>query len=544
MSIDKEELIANALQTLEAIKASKRRAAEDVSEGISDSTGVYGLPMSRRTKDQDWCNTDAEDKGESRRTANTKTSESTTINERDPGEPAQRRRSVHDLACPPDLRAKSSIDNFVEARNRGDSDHSPECGRYDNQLLSDREGRIPVENIDSQVPGTNDDRCISDEKVGHNLVHGAIIKESSTTDPGENDITTAEIEDELEEDIRNGTPKIPKRLKAFPIINSSPTPPPRPHEMIKRGIGGNTSSHGIIQDSESLSGVTPSVQGSEHSPNKRTAHAVDAQFHAACVNMKINTDLPDRLEMTTTVENSHPNVNTSDQSCSTITSTKSTQTDDNMYPRYQLDSQIAAFMEKKFDALTQLLIPFSNLQSTILKLSQDVEAQGKILARHGLLLSTLEGYMSSVMIAIPGSGQKDNHAKLNPDLRPVIGRDKGRGFKEVSIGMEDPEEYEPKVSSPDKIRVQSKQGIFPEPLDMSKTNASQFVPEGNQITKEILLTLVTTRIPDPTLSSKLKRIILNAKPGKSYKMIHAKLVELITKYQIANETSSEEPALQ
>nr|WPV62597.1 MAG: phosphoprotein [Wenzhou rodent jeilongvirus 2]WPV62604.1 MAG: phosphoprotein [Wenzhou rodent jeilongvirus 2]WPV62611.1 MAG: phosphoprotein [Wenzhou rodent jeilongvirus 2] len=176
-----------------------------------------------------------------------------------------------------------------------------------------------------------------------------------------------------------------------------------------------------------------------------------------------------------------------------------------------ITSYIAKYADSKFtsrDMLTLMLAKQDMIMTKLKdidKLSREVNDVKKVLDNFGIVLSTLENYMESLMIIIPSSGKQSQRrdVEVNPDLRPVIGRDRARGYAEV---------IERKVTFDDitiEGAVGGKDSISDEflnfDLDFSANNAANFVPTQDENTLKILLSIIEDHVKDAEQATELKK---------------------------------------
>uniref|UniRef100_A0AAU7E4P4 Phosphoprotein n=1 Tax=Otomys rat paramyxovirus TaxID=3141898 RepID=A0AAU7E4P4_9MONO len=167
------------------------------------------------------------------------------------------------------------------------------------------------------------------------------------------------------------------------------------------------------------------------------------------------------------------------------------------------------------------------------EIKHEVEGIKRVILKHSLTLSTLEGQLSSVMIAIPSSGSTSQTTELNPDLKPLLGRDKCRGITDVgksrtqNISFDDEHVGRSTSVSTARTRVELKSGILPPEIDPNRTNATGFKPTNTIITREIITALIDTRIKDKELNGKMKRLLTKAKNQRELCELHKAIIEAL-----------------
>ncbi|UED37224.1 phosphoprotein [Jeilongvirus chaetodipodis] len=147
--------------------------------------------------------------------------------------------------------------------------------------------------------------------------------------------------------------------------------------------------------------------------------------------------------------------------------------------------------EKVEDIIYNQRIILTRLQEMSF-IKEEVMDIKRLLTNHSITLSTIEGYISSLMIVIPGSGRSDNddNKEVNPDLKPVIGRERTRGLKEISekkITITADDLFNTTPNKVDKRYLQ-------EELDFKKNNAANFVPDDEIEAMSIIIHMIETTI--------------------------------------------------
>ncbi|URD31424.1 phosphoprotein [Parajeilongvirus diaemi] len=211
-------------------------------------------------------------------------------------------------------------------------------------------------------------------------------------------------------------------------------------------------------------------------------------------------------------------------------------------------------IESKLDKIIENQATIINKLQEIPRIKNEIENIKRILNNHGLVISTIENYISDLMIVIPGSGQQDSNKPVNPDLRMVIGRDHTRGIDEVTTE----DDYEIKIdestgliSIKDKLptekkmskKIESTKTINDEDnkdkkirsilknrkvedkhilkdLDHHKNHAANFVPSNDSISMKTIFTLIDMNIDDKEIKDNLKSLVLEYKSTMSMKEIN------------------------
>lgn len=164
-------------------------------------------------------------------------------------------------------------------------------------------------------------------------------------------------------------------------------------------------------------------------------------------------------------------------------------------------------LEKKIDEILENQVKILAKINAVLEIKEELSSIKKTLTNHSLALSTIDKYISDLMVVIPKSGIPDSETQhdTNPDLRMVIGRDHTRGLSEVkklqnaSNPIEVPEDLfvPPEVS----------QEYILKDIDNTKNNASNFVPTDDLVSKEIICQIIKRNVHDPTLQEDLISLV-------------------------------------
>lgn len=146
---------------------------------------------------------------------------------------------------------------------------------------------------------------------------------------------------------------------------------------------------------------------------------------------------------------------------------------------------------------------------TVLELKEEINGIKKNLSNQSVSLSTIENYISELMIAIPRSGvdldSGSDTKDLNPDLRMVIGRDHSRGRNELVK----------RYSESDKIEISDDfynipeidKSYLPTGIDYKKNNAAKFVPEEGPISYYIVTEVIKKDAPNQQMADELLSLV-------------------------------------
>ncbi|UQM99543.1 phosphoprotein [Gierle apodemus virus] len=282
------------------------------------------------------------------------------------------------------------------------------------------------------------------------------------------DISVASDEDIIKLVGTPGVKPVPsaRRLNLPRVVDESPGPVPR--ALTKKGTEENTTSFGIIRGSWSSHGATPSALQFGPVPPTSNAGAESALLSAQSVRrtakISIGTDseydgyYPEEEDLEVSIHNA------------------------------SIAAEDRVDLQKIYD--TQLLILEKVEQ--LLSLKTEVDAIKKQLTKNNLALSTIEGHLSSVMLAIPGSGKPYSQVEESPDLRPVLGRDNLRGLKEISAPLPEPMKINEGAASKSVYKISEK--AYLNPVTEDENNATEFVADQSDETRFTIRSLILSGV--------------------------------------------------
>lgn len=164
-------------------------------------------------------------------------------------------------------------------------------------------------------------------------------------------------------------------------------------------------------------------------------------------------------------------------------------------------------LEKKLDLLVENQAKMLIKLNAVLEVKEELAAIKKMLTNHSLALSTLDKYISDLMIVIPKSGvcEDQSQKEVNPDLRMVIGRDKNRGIKEVTKRreMREPIEIPEEMFVPPEVDNQ----YILKDIDNNANNAANFVPTDDLVSKEIICNIIKKNVESAALRNDLLDLV-------------------------------------
>nr|WIU81472.1 phosphoprotein [Niviventer confucianus morbillivirus] len=260
--------------------------------------------------------------------------------------------------------------------------------------------------------------------------------------------------------LRTGTkPKAARKRLPLPASNSS-SPQTQPAQSIKKGTGENMTLYGTMMGFSYTAGAIQSVPRSDLYPSGKDVPVENALTNAPTAKEILHTSL------TQISEQGEDELDVEEKSFHEITNAAN----DTHTLNQLLDNQ-------------KLII--SKLDQ-VLALKNDIDSIKKQLTKQSLAISTLEGHLSSIMIAVPGHGRPYSSVEENPDLKPVLGRDGGRGIPEVSTTKSI--DLDKGLSSKMTVTINREQYL--DPLNDNKTNATRFMPTYGGKSREVIRSII------------------------------------------------------
>lgn len=163
-----------------------------------------------------------------------------------------------------------------------------------------------------------------------------------------------------------------------------------------------------------------------------------------------------------------------------------------------------------YNKIDQIILTQSKIMeklASINEIKEEITNIKKGMHNFGLTLSTIEGYINSLMIIIPKSGIPDDGEKkpTNPDLRMVIGRDKTRGI----------EDYENKIVKIQNDRFgedlfdirEMDESAFLTPINKSKNHAAEFIPSNDKVSMHVVEELIRRKVKDDRIKQRMLNLI-------------------------------------
>lgn len=271
--------------------------------------------------------------------------------------------------------------------------------------------------------------------------------------------------DALDEVLKPDNPAQERRLKNMDQMKKLLSVQDQPMGPIKKGTDGSFASMSSKESPQSESGVIPSAPEFDPLLFRRSASAETVPESARCASMT------DGASMSSLPEEIH----------SKIDNILTTQTK----------------ILEKLTILGEVKEEMVNIKKSINNL--------------GLAVSTIESYINSLMIIIPGSG-KDSETdqgpkSINPDLKMVIGRDNTRGRDEV---LDRPSRNNIDTFGEDIFNIPAiDKSVMLEEIKKDKNHAAKFIPSEDGISYRVIRQMINTKIDDDTLKQNLLSVLEN-----------------------------------
>nr|WIU81492.1 phosphoprotein [Crocidura tanakae henipavirus] len=171
----------------------------------------------------------------------------------------------------------------------------------------------------------------------------------------------------------------------------------------------------------------------------------------------------------------------------------------------------------KLESLEALYSKMVDVETTLQDTKTRVDALDRNVGKLGLSNSLIEQMISSMRIMIPGTPSVDTKTDVNPTLVPVVGRRNQKVNDVIDIDM----------SSEMKGPFSAKNNLVLEPLDMTKTNASQFITVCDKSTKNALYGLIINRVKDIDVRGALLERLEETKTDVDIRNLHKIIKEVI-----------------
>nr|UTJ93952.1 RNA dependent RNA polymerase subunit [Measles morbillivirus] len=174
----------------------------------------------------------------------------------------------------------------------------------------------------------------------------------------------------------------------------------------------------------------------------------------------------------------------------------------------------------------------SKLESLLL-LKGEVESIKKQINRQNISISTLEGHLSSIMIAIPGFGKDPSDptadVEINPDLKPIIGRDSGRALAEVLKKPVASRQPQGMTNGRTSSRGQLLKEFQLKPIGKKVSSAVGFVPDTSPTSRSVIRSIIKSSRLDEDRKSYLMTLLDDIKGANDLAKFHQMLMKIIMK---------------
>lgn len=166
-------------------------------------------------------------------------------------------------------------------------------------------------------------------------------------------------------------------------------------------------------------------------------------------------------------------------------------------------------LEGKIDTILENQNKILSKLNSLLEIKEEINGIKKTLTNQGLALSTLDGYMSELMIAVPKSGidLETQNGEINTDLRMVIGRDNSRARREIIKPYTDQDKIE--VGDDLFIPPEVDDRFITKEIDNSQNNAAHFIPTEDMTSVRIIKSIIRKETTNSLLIDQLYEILDN-----------------------------------
>ncbi|WJL29481.1 phosphoprotein [Ninapo virus] len=282
-------------------------------------------------------------------------------------------------------------------------------------------------------------------------------------------------------------PKVHRRLRGISTMETSTPTRPERSGPVKKGTDESTASTRLGDVQLSGSGAIPNVHPSLlHQPSS-DADAENAQG-----------SVQDVSKTGSTIQSEPP-------------------------PQHSTD------LERKIDVLLSSVEALGKKMDLLPEVKEEIKNINKKITNLSLGLSTVESYIKSMMIIIPGSGkeQKSEQADINPDLKAVIGRDRTRGLKEVSTPKSNLESLE----GADTYDVDVDESHLIKDLDFSQPNAANFIPQDDSASYQTIVAMIKSEIKSKKQQRQLFKWLESALMEYTMAEIYTNIREVLDELQ-------------
>lgn len=331
-------------------------------------------------------------------------------------------------------------------------------------------GRDPEQRRNEEPQEGGKDNSGSHANDGPNNRGGPINRDDKapTAAPRNQSIKETTLED-LEEIAEETDPENARPLQCREMIRELKEMIPPPAQVVKKTTDESIQSLPLVERHTSKPGATQDVPLSHQNQESTPADVGNAQEFANSAKESIEGEI---------------------------------EYDDEIYQR--LDS-----VEAKLDVLMENQAKIMTKLNSIMEIKEEISTIKKTLTNQSLAISTVEGYISELMIAIPKSGIPENDEnepkQVNPDLRMVIGRDNTRGKKEITKNYSDKDMID--VSDDILIPPEIDQSYITQPIDNRKNNAANFVPTEDMTSVRIIKSIIIKETRNDNLIEQLFDLI-------------------------------------
>uniref|UniRef100_A0AAU0QLT6 Phosphoprotein n=1 Tax=Lechcodon virus TaxID=3095318 RepID=A0AAU0QLT6_9MONO len=306
-----------------------------------------------------------------------------------------------------------------------------------------------------------------------------------------------------------------RKLRALSMTDAGKYDFGEQEQYVKKGTEENTTYPGMDQKSRSKNGAIRSVQKSNPSPLKKNATAENVQ---SIVKMKAVQEFPIKR-----TDDSAEGDNSGNGKLDNDIPIDFDDYFDQLTTRLDKEDILKELLRNQLTMLSKIgdeettINLLRGLTNNYKALSAKVDALDRNIGRLGLAVSSMEQMLASMRIMIPGKPQENDSKPRNPMLKPVISR--------LTIQPEEVIDIDIEEGKGRKEIIRAKKELFIEPLDSTKTNATQFIPDNSPISKQTLTAIVINRIKDVELRSAFLSKIKTTDATEEIRVLHKNIKE-------------------
>nr|BAK40012.1 P protein [Rinderpest morbillivirus] len=278
---------------------------------------------------------------------------------------------------------------------------------------------------------------------------------------------------------------------------------------IKKGTGAKSASSGTMTESSSTGGATRPAQKSPWGPSGPNVSVGNALVSVSNASL---TQGSKTGSGTAVSQISQSNTGTEDDY------------DDELFSDIQdIKAALAKLHEDQQVIITRL--------ESLLSLKGEIDSIKKQINKQNIGISTIEGHLSSIMIAIPGFGKDPNDptadVDINPDLRPIIGRDSGRALAEVLKKPASDRQSKDTGKSGIESKGLLKREFQLKPIEKNSSSAIRFVPDSSVASRSVIRSIIKASHLGEDRKNYLMGLLNDIQGSKDLAQFHQMLAKII-----------------